>query len=935
MGTPEEVIEFLDAFFNGTDGFIEFRLLKKTEEGRKTQSFFYQSTDDIYWKRLLAENKNGRNISFGPNTRKRRKGKKEDVYEVTALHVDLDGDDFPGGKEAILPYIRKVLPEHLQPSIIVDSGHGYHLYWLLREPYLIENDDDIAIIEGYNKGLAQHLCGDSAHDISHVLRLPETINQKDSKHPVPCRVIHFNPERRFDPTDFDDFWTKSTPKSLQEISFSGNPTHVELNELKVSPHIKDLIVNGQGQHERYHSRSEADQAVITALLSAGHTPDTIRAVFANKEWRIGDKYRESGDPYLKHSISNATAFLQSRNDAGSPVNDEDEPGIHLIEIEDANHLGKRVLTELTVVGVGEVYFVPKRIRGICKSVNKEDMCSSCPLQKEPEMIKEMNPNNPDLIDCTEISTSRKSKILKSVFRIPDGCNAHVLEQVEAQPLTEFIAFPHAQGIRSDPAGRLIDTLGREFRKKQVFYLGKKQSTVQSYKATGTVVANPKSQKSTLLIHTLEPIGAIENTPEPVAISIEELHDMIDSMKGITRLYGREDAVTATILVFASPIAFYFDGSLQKGWMEIAHIGDSRTGKSQHASQLQSTLGLGFLAVGESASRTGLLYSIENLSKGRTLQWGLIAQQDGGLLVIDGCGDIPPQEWQQAREARSQGVIRVNRAVHGEHPSRTRLILIGNSPAPLATYNHPVEALPQLFLSPDIARLDLVVFFEDTDVDLEDINQQMEDFEVDISPLRSNILHAWKIEPNALTFSDEAQNAIYEKATSLGRKFGSRGSHEIPLVGNDFKIKLARLSMACALLCGKTTVSVEHVTFIEALIERIYCKGKLDKFVIAKRKELQGGDVEEIQQMATWLNSQMREDTILEQIVKKFKTIDRISLKDLALKTEFSRKTVRLRTDELRGRGLLIPTGQGLKKTALFREVIKRIEERNYAQQPSN
>jgi hypothetical protein len=76
---------------------------------------------------------------------------------------------------------------------------------LLKEAEVIESPQDILRLEAYMKGLAFTLHGDSTSDLSRVLRLPGLLNQKDAKNPCLCHIIHFEPDRRFTPLDFDDY----------------------------------------------------------------------------------------------------------------------------------------------------------------------------------------------------------------------------------------------------------------------------------------------------------------------------------------------------------------------------------------------------------------------------------------------------------------------------------------------------------------------------------------------------------------------------------------------------------------------------------------------------------------------------------------------------------------------------------------------------------
>ena len=80
----------------------------------------------------------------------------------------------------------------------------------------------------------------------------------------------------------------------------------DIDQLPVSDKIKSLILNGNDGS--YPSRSEADMAVIIALVSKGMGFGNIKSIFEN--YPIGEKYREhkSPDKYLQHNIDQARQF---------------------------------------------------------------------------------------------------------------------------------------------------------------------------------------------------------------------------------------------------------------------------------------------------------------------------------------------------------------------------------------------------------------------------------------------------------------------------------------------------------------------------------------------------------------------------------------------------------------------------------------------------
>jgi len=201
-GYPQEAKLLLDTLFGEfTNCYIEMRLISK---GRSPIQLFYPSMATIQWGLVKGKNLEGYDCYFGVCLRKAQKGDKSSVASISALWADVDAKNFSGGKPEVLAQLKK-LPPYLFPSVIVDTGHGYHLYWLLRETEPIESPQDILRLEAYMKGLALTLHGDSTSDLSRVLRLPGLVNQKDAKNPCLCHIIHWEPEQRFTPIDFDDY----------------------------------------------------------------------------------------------------------------------------------------------------------------------------------------------------------------------------------------------------------------------------------------------------------------------------------------------------------------------------------------------------------------------------------------------------------------------------------------------------------------------------------------------------------------------------------------------------------------------------------------------------------------------------------------------------------------------------------------------------------
>jgi len=255
---------------------------------------------------------------FGVNPRIGRGGTKDHVHYLTALHAEVDyGAEGHKKKPIHTTYddaIKAVCQFALQPTLIVHSGGGFHCYWVLNEPVEVK-DVGVEVLENINKTLCLELGGDSGtHDLSRVLRVPGTFNFKLEDKARKVTVISAEGPR-YDYTDFERFIDtqvnsqKDSERKPTESPFP-NPSQTvgdtSLDSLPVSDRIKSLIQNGNDG--TYPSRSEADQAVVTALVNKGMAEADITTIF--QTYPIGEKYREHNAPetYLTHTIEAAKDF---------------------------------------------------------------------------------------------------------------------------------------------------------------------------------------------------------------------------------------------------------------------------------------------------------------------------------------------------------------------------------------------------------------------------------------------------------------------------------------------------------------------------------------------------------------------------------------------------------------------------------------------------
>jgi len=132
------------------------------------------------------------------------RGNKKSATVMPAIWADIDiaekdSSKGYGSQKEILDYLLKSCP--LRPSIIIDSGSGgFHVYWLLKEPELYNEE----IVKGWQKFLSSSsgYVIDLVANPDRLLRVPDTWNTKASGK---CRVVTANKDLRYDVGDFEEF----------------------------------------------------------------------------------------------------------------------------------------------------------------------------------------------------------------------------------------------------------------------------------------------------------------------------------------------------------------------------------------------------------------------------------------------------------------------------------------------------------------------------------------------------------------------------------------------------------------------------------------------------------------------------------------------------------------------------------------------------------
>jgi hypothetical protein len=315
-----------------------------------------------WWERALHRAKVERaNVFFGVCP---RFGDKffDRAFQVRCVRVLWADLDHCTPKEALQRCEKAGLP---RPSVVVRSGHGTHLYWILAEPYLIDDagkpppiyTEFIKLPDGRNlprhfikksatenvyeydtdprtggnsktkniewpddlspkavhvqtvvQGIAAAIGGDHTNDLVRLLRFPCTLNRKDErngKQPVPCELVECDPNRRYPLADFEKFAERAPArlkaKELAKVKLRSGVKLTAGRLNSLNNYINRSAVAEPG------SRSGVDFALCCYALEHGFDKE---AVWAEVQ-KVG-KFEERGRGYFDLTWRKAEAHTREK-----------------------------------------------------------------------------------------------------------------------------------------------------------------------------------------------------------------------------------------------------------------------------------------------------------------------------------------------------------------------------------------------------------------------------------------------------------------------------------------------------------------------------------------------------------------------------------------------------------------------------------------------
>lgn len=306
----DEQRRFLESLFTEAD-LIGFRLIESWADGGGRQSgivdhrFLMRAEVEAELPRFGELNKEPiwANIYFGVCPRSRPSGTKNDVRIIRVLWADID--DCPP-REAIERCRKAKLP---QANIVVNSGHGTHLYWKMETPSVIHSEEDGRRIESVVREVGRRIGGDHTHDRGRLLRLPGFANVKNARNgaePTPCTIVRFDPEPAIaSVADMIQMLPEDARRRIDGVREVTAATRTEGN----GDVPEDIAAWARRRlAEDVEDRSRRDFEVVCRLVERGLGREPVRSLVSSFS-----KFAARGDGYFEMTYDKAVAHVKEEN----------------------------------------------------------------------------------------------------------------------------------------------------------------------------------------------------------------------------------------------------------------------------------------------------------------------------------------------------------------------------------------------------------------------------------------------------------------------------------------------------------------------------------------------------------------------------------------------------------------------------------------------
>jgi hypothetical protein len=288
--TRKDFLEALfDDYFTRKEGFILVRTVRNMDKRVSTRYF---PNIEILSKEQYQPDQH---VFFGVCPHEKMKPEKTCIQYVTALWsgLDISPEGYSGKKMYFFGHAqaaKAVRSFPLPPSIIVQSGTGLHLYWLLKE---LTRLDNVSAFEELLTKINKYFQCNSPVQVDSSLRLPGTHNCKTPPHDTECRIKYINTDFRYDLEEFDKLNLSGTGSPVKSGSFLESTSVGLASAVAVQPSVQkdepkptEYAVKNQGEEnleEPEYAGSALDSEELESLGLLENPADSQTVVILAEE----------------------------------------------------------------------------------------------------------------------------------------------------------------------------------------------------------------------------------------------------------------------------------------------------------------------------------------------------------------------------------------------------------------------------------------------------------------------------------------------------------------------------------------------------------------------------------------------------------------------------------------------------------------------------
>ncbi len=292
------------------EGHIDLRAIP--EGGGANDSLMAPAADREAVEAFAAKWSGKRHVYFGVAGRDGRGRGLENCTRLAALYVDVDFKDKAEDEAR-----RDVAAFRFPPSILVASGGGLHVYWLLREPLDLTAEAGRRKAYRLLKVLCRRVGGDpKSAEPGRVLRLPWTLNIKARyAEPRLAALEEFHPERLYGPDLIDALGNALLSETADEASAPDEPAESLApvkHDLPPGERSRRAAAWIAGQTPAVQgSGGDAKTFEICCAVAVGHDLDEAGALAVLRPWNATCRPPWS-DRELAEKVRNAIKYATGR-----------------------------------------------------------------------------------------------------------------------------------------------------------------------------------------------------------------------------------------------------------------------------------------------------------------------------------------------------------------------------------------------------------------------------------------------------------------------------------------------------------------------------------------------------------------------------------------------------------------------------------------------